>query len=175
VFLLTGCKGKVIMIERIHLDPKLEKILAVLRKCGRRERLVADRVEAIIAEVKRGQLPPEEVASFTRNGEGRIRGCRKYDLGAGYRLITLKQGEDLYLLFAGTHDECGRWVENNREHLPLKMITERCRTVERSRPKAGDDRGVGATGNGTGRGLASPRDGPRPAKGLQRAGGGQIG
>jgi hypothetical protein len=77
VFLLTGCKGKVIMIERIHLDPKLEKILAVLRKCGRRERLVADRVEAIIAEVKRGQLPPEEVASFTRNGEGRIRGCRK--------------------------------------------------------------------------------------------------
>jgi hypothetical protein len=123
------------MIERIHLDPKLEKILAVMRKGGRREKLVTDRVEAIIAEVKRGQLPPEEVASFTRNGEGRIRGCRKYDLGAGYRLITLKQGEDLYLLFVGTHDECGRWVENNREHLPLEMITGRCRTVERSRPK----------------------------------------
>jgi hypothetical protein len=123
------------MIERIHLDPKLEKILAVMRKGGRREKLVTDRVEAIIAEVKRGQLPPEEVASFTRNGEGRIRGCRKYDLGAGYRLITLKQGEDLYLLFVGTHDECGRWVENNREHLPLEMITGRCRTVERARPK----------------------------------------
>ena len=122
------------MIERIHLDPRLEKILAGLKKGGRREKLVTDRVEAIIAEVKRGRLPPEEVASFTRNGEGRIRGCRKYDLGAGYRLITLKQGQDLYLLFVGTHDECGRWVENNREHLPLEMISERCRTVERSRP-----------------------------------------
>lgn len=122
------------MIERIHLDPKLEKHLAALRKGGRRKNLVADRVVTIIDEVKRGQLPPEEVVAFTRNGEGRIRGCRKYDLGAGYRLITLKQGDDLYLLFVGTHDECDRWVENNRLHLPLELIAERCRTISRSVP-----------------------------------------
>jgi hypothetical protein len=122
------------MIERIHLDPKLKKNLAVLRKGGRRKSLVADRVGTIIDEVKRGRLPPEGVAAFTRNGEGRIRGCRKYDLGAGYRLITLKQGEDLYLLFVGTHGECDRWVENNRLHLPLEMIEERCRTINRSVP-----------------------------------------
>ena len=120
------------MIERIHLDPKLEKNLAALRKGGRRKNLVAERMETIIDEVKRGRLPPEGVAAFTRNGEGRIRGCRKYDLGAGYRLITLKQGDDLYLLFVGTHDECDRWVENNRLHLPLEMIAERCHTVNRS-------------------------------------------
>lgn len=61
----------------------------------------------------------------------RVGRCRKYNLGAGYRLVTLKQGSDLYLLFAGTHDECARWIENNREHLPLEMITERSRTVQR--------------------------------------------
>lgn len=120
------------MIEHIHLDPKLEKHLSALRKGGRRESLVVDRVEAIIAEVERGRLPSSKICSFTRNGEDRIKGCRKIDLGGGYRLITLKQGEDLYLLFVGTHDECGRWVENNRLHFPLEMIAERCRTVNRS-------------------------------------------
>lgn len=123
------------MIERMHLDPKLEKYLATLRKGSRRAGLAADRVETIIMEVERGKLPPEEMCAFTRNGEARIKGCRKYNLGAGYRLVTLKQGNDLYLLFVGTHDECSRWIENNREHLPLEMITGRCRTVVRSRPK----------------------------------------
>ncbi|WP_319407681.1 hypothetical protein [uncultured Desulfosarcina sp.] len=120
------------MIERIHIDPKLEKCLATLRKGSRRACLAVDRVETIIEEVKRGKLPPEETCTFTRNGEGRIKGCRKYDLNAGYRLITLKQGEDLYLLFVGTHDDCTRWIENNREHLPVEMIAERCMTIERT-------------------------------------------
>ena len=120
------------MIARIHLDPKLKKNLAALRKGSRRENLVADRVEAIIVEAERGRLPSSKTFTFTRNGEDRIKGCRKVDLGGGYRLITLKQGEDLYLLYVGTHDECGRWVENNRLHFPLEMITERCRTVNRS-------------------------------------------
>lgn len=123
------------MIERMHLDPKLEKCLATLRKSSRRACLAANRVETIIMEVKRGKLPPEEMCAFTRNGEARIKGCRKYNLGAGYRLVTLKQGNDLYLLFVGTHDECSRWIENNREHLPLEMIAGRCRTVARSLPK----------------------------------------
>jgi len=120
------------MIERIHLDPKLEKHLAALKKGGRRKSLVADRVEAIIDEVERGRLPSPAICTYTRNGEDRIKGCRKVDLGGGHRLITLKQGADLYLLFVGTHDECGRWVENNRLHFPLEMVTERCRTVNRS-------------------------------------------
>ena len=32
----------------------------------------------------------------------------------------------------GTHDECDRWIENNREHMPLEIIAERCNTVKRS-------------------------------------------
>jgi len=123
------------MIEKIHLDTKLDKCLAALKKRSRRANLAANRVETIIAELKRGAMPPGQICTFTRNGEARIKGCRKYNLGAGYRLITLKQESDLYLLFVGTHDECGRWIENNREHLPLKEIAERCRTLKRSTGK----------------------------------------
>lgn len=120
------------MIERIHLDPKLEKCLDVLKKGSRRACLAADRASAIIEDLRRGEIPPGDICAFTRYGEARIKGCRKYNLGAGYRLITLKQGSNLYLLFVGTHDECDRWIENNREHLPLEMIAERCRTLDRT-------------------------------------------
>lgn len=118
------------MIRNIHVDPKLEKCLSVLKRGSRRACLAADRAKAIIEELKRGETPPGEICSFTRNGEGRIKGCRKYDLGAGYRLVTLKQESDLYLLFAGTHDECSRWIENNRDGLPLELIAERSHTIE---------------------------------------------
>lgn len=120
------------MIENIHVDPKLEKCLSVLRKGSSRACLAADRTEAIIEELKQGQTPPGDICSFTRNGEGRIKGCRKYDLGAGYRLVTLKQDNDLYLLFAGTHDECSRFIDNNRDGLSLASIAERSDTVKRS-------------------------------------------
>ena len=120
------------MIERIHLDPKLKKCLAALKKGSSRAGLAADRLETIVAEAERGRLPPAEMVTFTHNGEARIKGCRKYDLGGGYRLVTLKNGGDLFLLFAGNHEECSRWIENNRDQLPLEMINERCQTIARS-------------------------------------------
>ena len=127
------------MIARIHVDPKLEKGLANLRKSSRRATLAADRVESIIAELERGILPPGDICTFTKNGDARIKGCRKFNLGAGYRLVSVKQGNDLYLLFVGTHDECSRWIENNRQRLPLEIINGRCRTIRRSgKAKTGD-------------------------------------
>lgn len=125
------------MIENIHLDPKLKKCLTAMRRGSRRACLAADRVETIIADLKRGDTPPGLAGTFTRNGETRIKGCRKYDLGAGYRLVTLKQEGDIYLLFAGTHDACSRWIENNREHLPIEMIADRSRSIRWSGPKKG--------------------------------------
>lgn len=123
------------MIETIHVDPKLEKCLAALRKGSRRACLAADRAEDIIEELKRGEKPLGEICTFTRNGEARIKGCMKYNLGAGYRLVILKQENDLYLLYAGTHDECGRWIENNRDGLSLELIAERSDTLRRPRDK----------------------------------------
>ncbi|HSO18507.1 MAG TPA: hypothetical protein VLT88_03555 [Desulfosarcina sp.] len=83
--------------------------------------------------LERGIVSTGNICTFTKNGDARIKGCRKFDLGAGYGLVSVKQGNDLYLLFVRTHDECSRWIENNRQRLPLEIITGRCRTTARMR------------------------------------------
>ncbi|MFZ0611112.1 MAG: hypothetical protein WAM73_02635 [Desulfobacterales bacterium] len=55
----------------------------------------------------------DTIASYTKYGEKRIKNCRKYDLGCGYRLITLQRGAKVFIPFFGTHDECQRWLEGN--------------------------------------------------------------
>jgi hypothetical protein len=59
------------------------------------------------------QDPTNAIGNFTKYGEKRIQQCRKYDLGCGYRLITLQRGETLFMPFLGPHDESHRWLENN--------------------------------------------------------------
>ena len=54
----------------------------------------------------------------TKNGELRINGCRKYNLGGGYRLICVKRGNHLVATYVGSHDDCDRWLENNRGFEP---------------------------------------------------------
>ena len=40
----------------------------------------------------------------TDHGETRIKGCVKYDLGNGFRLITVRRGDSVVLLTLGSHD-----------------------------------------------------------------------
>jgi hypothetical protein len=51
--------------------------------------------------------------TFTKYGEKRIKNCQKYDLGCGYRLITVQRGASVFIPFLGTHDSCHRWLETN--------------------------------------------------------------
>lgn len=116
------------MIQIAYLDPKLDKCLAGLRRSGKKASLAADRADEIISRLRAGIFPPGQVATVTKHGELRIKGCMKYDLGSGYRLVTLKDGRQIYLLYIGSHDECHRWIENNRD-LPLDLIQERSEAV----------------------------------------------
>jgi len=50
----------------------------------------------------------------TRNGEARVEKCIKYDLGNGYRLITIRCRDCLFIPFVGTHDKADLWFEHNR-------------------------------------------------------------
>jgi hypothetical protein len=114
------------MINELYLDTKVLKHLDGLRRSGKKAALAVERAEEIIAGLKTLGRMPDRVATPTRHGELRIKGVRKYDLGSGYRLITFRQSQRLYLLFAGAHDSCDRWLENNRE-LPLDLIETRCK------------------------------------------------
>lgn len=51
----------------------------------------------------------------TKHGELRLAKCRKYDLGGGYRLVTVQEDDCLVLVCIGSHDDCHRWLEKQRE------------------------------------------------------------
>jgi hypothetical protein len=103
------------MIVRIHRDENLNKQLRVLQASGAQGARVAEHVEALIERlVFKGERTLGEIGRLTRYGEARLRGGIKYDLVHGYRLVGMRQGEDLFLVFVGSHDECNRWVRSNR-------------------------------------------------------------
>lgn len=86
-----------------------------LKKTGKAGRNLADKAESIIERLASGMIGPDvDIAGrFTKYGEKRIKNCCKYDLGCGYRLITIQRGSTIYLPFLGSHDDCQRWLENN--------------------------------------------------------------
>ncbi len=116
------------MSQQIYLDPRVYKMLDLLRRSGKKALLAAAKTEEIIARLQSGGVIPDKVGTITKHGELRIKGVMKYDLGSGYRLITYKQGDFLFLLYVGTHDDCHRWIENNRE-LTVEQIEERCQEL----------------------------------------------
>jgi hypothetical protein len=118
----------VALITTLYLDAKLDKQLQALSRSDKKAALAAERAHEIVARLQAGSASLAEAGSTTKRGEQRIKGCIKYDLGSGYRLVTLKQGRDFYLLYAGSHDDCHRWIENNRELL-VADIRRRSRRV----------------------------------------------
>ncbi len=76
----------------------------------------ARRANEIIGKIVRGgRTGGVKFGRRTRNGEMRIRNCIKYDLGNGYRMVCLRRDTRFVALFIGTHDECSRWLERNRD------------------------------------------------------------
>jgi hypothetical protein len=113
------------MLQRIYMDLKINKRLELLRRSGKKAALAADKTDEIIARLQSGGDLPTQAGTVTKHGELRIKGVMKYDLGSGYRLVTLKQEVRLFLLYIGSHDDCHRWIENNRE-LSIEQIEQRC-------------------------------------------------
>ena len=99
----------------VHHEKKFNRQLNRLRRGGKAASLAAHRAEEIIKRLSsKGQIGYEDIHRRTKNGELRLNKSLKYDLGGGYRLICLKQGKHHVLLYIGTHDDCDRWLENNR-------------------------------------------------------------
>lgn len=103
----------------IHRAPQLDKCLLKMRRAGGRAALAAARVETIIAVLAaHADLQPQQINKMTRHGEARIDNCKKFDLVGGYRLVYVKEDNHYFFLFAGTHDDCHRWLNNNRHCTP---------------------------------------------------------
>ena len=122
------------MITTLYLDAKLDKQLQALSRSDKKAAQAAGRAHEIVAKLQAGSLLLADAGVTTKRGEQRIKGCIKYDLGSGYRLVTLKQGRELFLLYAGSHDGCHRWLENNRE-LSLADVRRRSRRLMVDQPR----------------------------------------
>jgi hypothetical protein len=102
-------------LRSLYRDPLFDRTLAELRAKGGYAAVAADKAEEFI-----GMLTGKNPAGgrhrfrFTRNGEYRIRNCRKVNLGCGYRIVCIQKDQQLVLLYIGTHDDCFRWIERRR-------------------------------------------------------------
>lgn len=101
----------------IHQTRRFVKALEAMRRAGKSARDAAARAEKIIADLQADPLHDEAECKRTRHGELRLQQCRKYDLACGYRLIGLKRQGRLIFVYVGSHDDCQRWIANNRENL----------------------------------------------------------
>ena len=99
----------------ICLSPKVLDQIESLRKAGTMGILLADKAEAILCRLKSGEAwqADRQIAPRTAHGEKRIRKCVKYDLGWGFRLITILRRDYLFICYLGPHDECDRWLADN--------------------------------------------------------------
>ncbi|MEE4241584.1 MAG: hypothetical protein V2I36_08960 [Desulfopila sp.] len=106
------------MIRYVHLAENLVKQVEVLGKAGRKEKLAVAQYESIVAAIRQSGCYSENVTvKRTKHGELRLKNCVKYDLGSGYRLISVRQGDHLFLPFLGSHDETDRWLERHRNEV----------------------------------------------------------
>ena len=101
----------------VHRTQSLDQSLEELRRRGGIASVVAHKADELISLIMRKEEKgAREQFRLTRKGEYRIKYCRKYDLGSGYRLVLLRKGQHLVLLYAGSHDDCSRWIEHNRKN-----------------------------------------------------------
>ncbi|MCB2180894.1 MAG: hypothetical protein KQH63_02575 [Desulfobulbaceae bacterium] len=129
----------------IHQTRTFMKKMQTLHKAGKNERAAAQKSEKIIAMLQADPLHEEAECKRTKHGELRLKDCRKYDLACGFRLICLKRDDRLIFTYIGSHDECHRWIENNRdnqdelESTPIPLLTLTGDTSRQNTSRREDD------------------------------------
>jgi hypothetical protein len=117
-------------MKYVAISAKVAYRIESLKKSGKAGNVLAQKATRIIENLISGDMRHfmNAVGSYTKYGEKRIKNCRKYDMGCGYRLITVQRGLKIFIPFMGTHDECQRWLENNSR---LKEVVVGSRTLFR--------------------------------------------
>ena len=111
--------GGNIMITKVHIHPKVEKMLEQLKKKENAPSIAAHRAQTIIQGLIKG-IRSTRPGHFSKSKDARIRNLCKYNLGSGYRLICIKKKYNIYVLFVGSHDQCDTWLDKHRKRKPHK-------------------------------------------------------
>lgn len=124
----------------IYRTSQFERCLADLRKKGGSASDAAESIDVFIQNLMRnGNGTGREQFRYTRNGEYRIRHCKKISLGCGYRLVLIQKGDGYIFLYAGSHDDCFRWIERNKRlTYKIDWASDSVKTIQETHDEAAD-------------------------------------
>ncbi len=104
------------MIRTLHLTSRFQKDLENLEKTSVKAAGITQKVRSLIDDLAAsGDTMLTHRSDISRYQEKRIENAIKFDLGSGYRLLAVREGDNLFLVYVGYHDESDRWVKNNRQ------------------------------------------------------------
>ncbi len=99
------------MGKQVCVHSQVERKLVAFKKKAKNSFIVADRARRIIDALIQG-LPFASAGLLKRKTDKRVKNCFKFDLGRGFRLLCIKEGNTIYVLFVGSHDHCDNWLDS---------------------------------------------------------------
>ena len=125
------------MVRFVCRSTGFDRGLNALRRTGGTAGIAAKKADAIIDKlVSEGRNNSNAIGKLARHGEARLKKCTKYDLGGGYRLVCVKQACHLILLYVGAHDDCDRWLNNNKGlHPKMDKDSHKISSVKKIAPE----------------------------------------
>lgn len=104
--------GRYIVSETIYFRTKHFDRALNAAKLGGPSRRAATRVSAVLGSL--GDENPFAGLKLTNHGETRIAKCLKYDLGDGWRLVTVQDDRTCGFIFLGDHDDVERFLDQQK-------------------------------------------------------------
>ncbi len=99
----------------LHCAKSLDEQFENLCRSGKKGRRAVEQCQGVLNRIRlEGPWSEALLAKRTKRGEYRISHCVKYRLSHGYRLVTVRRGRDVFILFLGSHDKTDQWLEQNR-------------------------------------------------------------
>ncbi|PZU16062.1 MAG: hypothetical protein DI591_08840 [Citromicrobium sp.] len=81
-------------------------------KFGGQSRKIVQKVSAVLGSLN--DENPFAGLTTTNHGESRIPNCVKYDLGSGWRLVTVQDSRTCGFIFVGDHEDVDRFLDQQR-------------------------------------------------------------
>src|SRR3990167_11314540 len=98
---------------RIARIKDFERQLQALHLSGGRPQRIAQKVMEIVGAATLDPAKGLSKYPLTNEGESRLRHCVKYDLGDGYRLVTVQTDRFIFFCYVGDHVDVGRWLDRH--------------------------------------------------------------
>ena len=121
---------------QIVVTKEFHQLLDGLYKLGGKNRRIHNNVRGLLAGVDIVGARAFKQLRLTNHGESRIKSCVKYDLGQGFRLVTVHKEKIIWLLYVGNHDASLSWLKQNSGWSPVRTIDGEIRVVRETNADA---------------------------------------